>query len=119
MTYGTEMTIMNYEGLEPKNEKRMNERSDCKGLIEWSYFNQTKSFNGELLNFSQEGSYFETPKTIHTGATIFVRFIKYFPENLSANDKKELHNVCLGKVKHCNEIIKDNSTCYGIGIKYI
>ena len=110
---------MNDEGMEPKKEKRMNERSDCKGLIKWSYFNQTIFFNGNLLNFSKEGSYFETPNAIHTGATIFVRFIKYFPENLSTNDKKELHNVCLGKVKHCNEIIKDNSTYYGVGIKYI
>jgi hypothetical protein len=110
---------MNYEGLEPNNEKRMYERSDCKGIIKWSYFNQSNNFNGELLNFSPNGFYFETSEAIKTGATIFIQFTEYFPENLNSNDKELLRNVCLGEVKHCDEILKDDSTLYGIGIKYI
>jgi len=110
---------MNYEGLEPNNEKRMHERSDCKGIIRWSYFNQSNNFNGELLNFSQKGFYFETSEAIKTGATIFIQFTDYFPETLSSNDKELLRNVCLGEVIHCEEILKDDSTRYGVGIKYI
>ena len=111
---------MNSEELEPKNsEKRMHERSDCKGIIKWSYFNQSKYFNGELLNFNQNGFYFETSEAIKTGAGILIQVTKYFPKNLSSNDKEVLRNVCLGEVKHCNEILKDDSTCYGVGVKYI
>ena len=110
---------MNNEALEPNNEKRMNERSDCKGIIKWSYFNQSNYFGGELLNFSPKGFYFETSDAIKTGATIFIQLKKFFPENLSSNDKELLRNVCIGEVKHCDEILKNNSTFYGVGIKYI
>ncbi len=110
---------MNNAELEPDNEKRMNGRSDCKGIIKWSYFNRSNCFDGELLNFSQKGIYFETSAAIKTGATIFVQMTEYFPENLSSNDKKLLCNACIGEVKHCNEIPKEDSICYGVGIKYI
>jgi hypothetical protein len=110
---------MDNEELEPNNEKRMNERSDCKGILKWSYFNQSHYFGGELLNFSQKGFYFETSEAIKTGATLLIQLTKFFPENLSSNDKELLRNLCIGEVKHCNEILKNNSTCYGVGIKYI
>ena len=110
---------MNKEELEPNNEKRMNKRSDCKGIIKWSYFNKSNYFDGELLNFSPKGIYFETSEAIKTGVTIFLQLTKYFPENLSSNDKELLRNVCIGEVKHCNEILKNDSTFYGVGIKYI
>ena len=110
---------MNNGRLGPNNEKRMHERSDCKGIIKWSYFNQDNYFDGELLNFSEKGCYFETSEVIKTGVTIFMQITEYFPENLSSNDKELLRNVCLGEVKHCNEILKDDSTSYGVGIKYI
>jgi len=110
---------MNNEELEPNDEKRIHERSDCKGIINWSYFNQSNFFGGELLNFSQKGFYFQTSEAIKTGATIVIKLTKCFPENLSPNDKELLRNVCIGEVKHCNEILKDDSTCYGVGIKYI
>jgi hypothetical protein len=57
---------MNNEELEPNNEKRVHERSDCKGLTKWSYFNQSNRFDGELLNFSQKGIYFETSEADKT-----------------------------------------------------
>ena len=110
---------MNNEELEPNDQKRINERSDCKGLIKWSYFNQSNYFDGELFNFSKKGFYFETSKAIKKGATILIQLTKIFPENLSSNDKELLRNVCIGEVKHCNEILKNDSTFYGVGIKYI
>jgi hypothetical protein len=110
---------MDNEVLEPEIEKRMNERSGYKGIIKWSYFNQNNYFGGELLNFSQQGFYFETSKAIRTGAHILIQLKKFFPENLSSNDKELLRNVCIGEVKHCNEILKNDSTSYGVGIKYI
>jgi hypothetical protein len=110
---------MNNERLGSNYEKRMHDRSDCKGIIKWSYFNNRNYFDGELLNFSQKGFYFETSKVIKTGATIFIQLTEYFPENLTSNDKELLRTVCLGEVKHCTEIIKDDSTSYGVGIEYI
>jgi len=100
------------------DEKRMHERSDCKGIIKWSYFNHSIFFGGKLVNFSPKGFYFETSEAVKTGATIFIQLTEYFPENLSSNDKELLRNVCIGEVKHCNEILKDDSTRYGVGITY-
>jgi len=97
----------------------MDGRSNYKGIIKWSYFNHRNFFGGELLNFSQKGFYFETSKAIKTGATIFIQLTNFFPENLTSSDKELLRNVCLGEVKHCNEIIKEDSIHYGVGIKYI
>ena len=110
---------MNNEEFKTDTEKRLAERSDCKGIIKWSYFNKSNYFGGELLNFSHQGFYFETSEAIKTGATILIQLKKIFPENLSSDDKELLRNVCLGEVKHCNEIHKNDSTCYGVGIKYI
>lgn len=55
---------MNNEEFKTDTEKRMDERSDCKGIIKWSYFNQSNYFDGELLNISQKGFYFETSESI-------------------------------------------------------
>ena len=110
---------MNNEELEPNDEKRINERSCCKGIIKWSYFNRSNFFDGKLFNFSSNGFYFETSEAIKTGATIFMQLTKYFPENLSSNDKELFRNLCIGEVKHCKEIPKDDSTYYGVGIKFI
>ena len=110
---------MNHEELQPNDEKRIHDRSDCKGIIKWSYFNHSTFFGGDLLNFSPKGFYFETSDAIKTGATILIQLTKIFPENLSSNDKELLRNVCIGEVKHCNEILKNDSTFYGVGIKYI
>lgn len=115
----TEMISMDNKELEANKEKRMHERSDCKGIIKWSYFNKSNFFNGQLFNFSQNGFYFETSEAIKTGTTIFIQFTKYFEKNLSSNDRERLRNVCLGEVIHSNEIPKDDSTCYGVGVKYI
>lgn len=103
----------------PSTERRKHERSDCKGRIKWSYFNHSNFFEGDLLNFNQNGSYFETSKAIKIGSTIFVQFTDYFLENLSSDEKEVLRNVSLGEVEHCSEILKDDSTYYGVGIKYI
>ena len=110
---------MDSSKLEPVDEKRTHERSDCKGLIKWSYFNNSKYFGGELLNFSQKGIYFETPKAVKTGTNILIHLTKIFPENLSESDKEMLRNVCIGEVKHCNKILRNHSTRYGVGIQYI
>ena len=116
---GMEVIAMNNDDLEPNKEKRLHQRSDCKGMIKWSYYNQSNGYDGKLLNFSPKGFYFETSQAVKTGATIFIQFTKYFPENLSSDDKALMRNVCFGKVKHCNEIQKSDATRYGVGIKYI
>ena len=100
---------MDNEVLKPDIEKRMNERSDCMGIIKWSYFNQNNYFGGELLNFSEQGFYFETSRAIKTGAHILIHLKKFFPENLSSDDRELLRNVCIGEVKHCSEILKNDS----------
>ena len=114
-----EVITMNDKESDPNQEKRIYERSNCKGLIKWSYFNQSNSFIGELLNLSRDGIYFETSKDVKLGANLFIQFTKYFRENLSSNDKAKLRNICLGEVKHSNKTLKDDSTRYGVGIKYI
>jgi len=110
---------MNGEELEPNKEKRLHNRSNCKGMIKWSYFNKRNSYDGELLNFSQKGFYFETATAIKIGATIFIQFTEYFPDRLSSNEKELVRNVCLGKVKHCDEILKEDTYCYGVGVEYV
>ena len=92
------MIKMNNEEFETNIEKRMNERSDCKGIIKWSYFNKSNHFGGELLNFSHQGFYFETSEAIKPGATILIRLTKFFHENLSSNDKELLRNTNLTEI---------------------
>ena len=108
---------MKNEKLEPNEEKRTHRRSDCKGILKWSYFNNNNSFDGELLNFSPEGLYFATSENIRIGAIIFIQFTKYFLKKISPNEKDLLRNVCIGKVKHCEERVQQNFTCYGVGVE--
>jgi len=68
---------------------------------------------------SKNGVYFETREVIKKGATVFLQFTKFFPENLSLNDKGLVRNVGLGEVKHSKEIIKEHAISYGVGVRYL
>jgi hypothetical protein len=45
---------MNHGELQPNDEKRIHDRSDCKGIIKWSYFNHRTFFGGDLLTSAKK-----------------------------------------------------------------
>lgn len=104
--------------LAEQKEKRMDKRYCSEALISWSYFNENSSFDAKIFNFSRNGVYFETHDMIRPNGTVFIRLEALLTENMKLSEHECLRTVSIGEVKWCHEIIKDNSTYYGVGVRY-
>ena len=101
-----------------KSDKRSHLRHNCNGRIEWSYLNKDGCFDGDLINFSESGIYFETDFELRPGATILLRVKKI--STVDDNDQIRLHPrlISLGEVKWGTHSIKRDRTRYGVGVRY-
>jgi hypothetical protein len=53
------------------NDRRDDMRFDCEGAITYSSFNNHETFEGQMLNFSKSGMYFESDAILRKGTTIY------------------------------------------------
>ena len=63
---------MNRDKPSQPNDRRSHKRRECRGAIEWSFFNHTDRFSGVILNYSETGAYIESPRKIKTGSNILL-----------------------------------------------
>jgi hypothetical protein len=104
--------------MEDRTEKRSCDRHDQEVPITVAYFNTSRYHSANMLNYSEEGIYFESDFAFQPRASIYIRIEK----KLNDPHKKKIHNgfrsVALGEVKWCKEINKGGSSIYGMGVKY-
>jgi hypothetical protein len=53
------------------SDKRDDQRFDCEVFITYSSFNNHETFEGQILNFSKSGMYFESNAIFKQGTTIY------------------------------------------------
>ena len=99
-------------------EKRMDKRFQCEALINWSYFNEDRSFDARIFNFSRNGVYIETRDRIRPNTTILIRLEALITDGMMLSGKESLRIVSLGDVKWCSELSKEHSIYYGSGVRY-
>jgi hypothetical protein len=99
-------------------DKRNAKRHDCDGEIIWSYFNKNDHFKARTLNFSSDGSYFETDRALGAGVTVRIRVLNCIDHNDRSKDPECIRWNTLGEVKWCRELIGGKQGHYGIGVRY-
>jgi hypothetical protein len=104
-----------------KSDKRANERLPANASIIFTYFS-TKNWHESpsvTLNLSEGGMCFESKHSVKPGADLYIRAGQN-PETVPGNGKCVLlHASTLAEVKWCREQIREDVTCYRIGVKYL
>ena len=99
-------------------DKRNAKRHGCDGEIIWSYFNKKDYFKAYALNFSRDGSYFETDRALGVGVTVLIRVLNCFDQNIRSEENECIRWNALGEVKWCRDLTGGKQGHYGIGVKY-
>ncbi|MBW2410858.1 MAG: PilZ domain-containing protein, partial [Deltaproteobacteria bacterium] len=86
--------------------------------IAWSYFNQNACFDARLINFSQNGVYFQTDRELKPGVSIFLNMKKISSGMIEANDHQRPRSVSLGEVQWCIDLSGRNRSCFGVGVRF-
>ena len=107
--------------MQPKKEKRANERFASNAAIIFSYFS-TKNWvenPSVTLNLSVGGMCFESRHSFKAHADLYIR-IGQKPETVSGiRDRNLLRTSTLAEVRWCREISHEDGARYSIGVKYL
>jgi hypothetical protein len=93
-------------------------RHNCEALIRWSQFNKTVFFDATLLNFSENGIYFETAHDLKPGTTIFLDMKRVSPSRFNCMDHERPRLVSLGEVKWRIDLSGKTQSNFGYGVSY-
>ena len=102
----------------PRGDSRSDRRFDCEGAIIYSSFNNHATFEGQILNFSKSGMYFESDAILRPGTTIYFRLKKWtvFPTEPAICEG--LRKTSLAEVRWCKEVDSQGERCFCMGVKY-
>jgi len=99
-------------------DKRNAKRHDCDGDIIWSYFNKNDYSKARALNFSRDGSYFETDRAPGVGVTVLIRVLNCADHRDRSKDPWCIRWNALAEVKWCRGLTGGKQGHYGIGVRY-
>ena len=99
-------------------ERRISQRHACEGTMNWVYFNKECYGAARVLNFSQNGSYFETGKALIVGATVLIHVFKCMNRLDGSKTAGNLRWNTLAEVKWCQKLSGTDNTSYGVGVGY-
>ena len=99
-------------------DKRNAKRHGCDGEITWAYFNKEDYSKARALNFSRDGSYFETDRALGVRLTVLIRVLNCIGHNDRSKDPEDIRWNALGEVKWCRELTSGKQGHYGFGVKY-
>ena len=99
-------------------EKRIEQRHDCRGTMNWVYFNKECYGTARILNFSQNGSCFETDQALVFGSTVLIHVFKCMD---CLDVSKALGNLrwnALAEVKWCQKLSGSENAPFSVGVRY-
>jgi hypothetical protein len=99
-------------------EKRRHARHKCQAVIKWSYFNQDVYFDARLINFSDDGVYFETGRELKPGVSIFLDMKRVSSSMIEPKDHQRPKSVSLGEVRWCSDLSRKDQNIYGVGVRF-
>jgi hypothetical protein len=102
-------------------EKRRHERHKCQAVIKWTYFNQDVYFDAKLINFSNDGVYFETGRELELkpGVSIFLDMKRISSSMIESKCHQRPKSVSLGEVRWCADLSRRDQNIYGIGVRFL
>ncbi len=99
-------------------DKRNAKRHGCDGEIILASFNKKDTSKARALNFSRDGSYFESDRPLGVGLTVLIRVLNCIDHTDRFKDPENIRWNALGEVKWCREMTGEKQGRYGIGVKY-
>lgn len=87
-------------------EKRLHERYDHETDIIYSCGEKQEFNNARLFNSSEGGMYFNSKYELIRGSLVSIKMDRFC-------------SIYYANVTRCKKITKDDTPCYGIGIKFI
>jgi len=104
--------------MDAQAERRIDQRHACKGIMNWVYFNKECYGAARVLNFSENGSYFETDQALALGSTVVIRVFKCMNCLDVSKTPGNLRWNALAEVKWCQKLSGSDNTPYGVGVRY-
>ena len=99
-------------------EKRIEQRHACRGTMNWVYFNKERYGAARVLNFSQNGSSFETDQALVLGSTVLIHIFNCMNCVDVSKTPASLRWDALAEVKWCHKLSGSNNTPYAVGVRY-
>jgi hypothetical protein len=99
-------------------ERRIEQRHACRGTMNWVYFNKECYGAAKVLNFSQNGSSFETNQAIVPGSTVLIHIFKCMNCADVSKTPASLRWDALAEVKWCQKLSEGENTLYSVGVRY-
>jgi hypothetical protein len=99
-------------------QKRANKRHKCEASVICNCFNKDKTVNATMLNCGEGGMYFESDSFFKEGTNIFFKvkscsFNTFAPEFCNG-----LRTTSLAQVRWCKEMVSQDASRFGFGVKY-
>jgi hypothetical protein len=99
-------------------EKRVDRRHNCKVAVICNFFNKDKTFTAEMLNYSEGGIYFESDSFFEKGTNIFFKVKTCSSGTYGPGLGNGLRTVSLAEVRWWQEMSSEDSSRFGMGVKY-
>jgi hypothetical protein len=102
-------------------EHRSHERRECPGGAEvsYSFFNRTRFYGAQLLNFSDRGVYFTSRQPLLKGTIVLMRFDRS-SSGRSATDWAGLPcSLALAEIRWCQPCEEAPETVFKIGAQFM
>ena len=103
-----------------KNHKRNQDRSltDASITCQPLTSDVAQASDGIIRNFSSTGFYIETSRGFKPGTVLIVRMTQYPAMSSSIAAEEGLRSISLAEVKWMQELADENTTRYGMGVRY-
>jgi hypothetical protein len=86
--------------------------------MKWVYFNKECYGVARILNYSQNGSYFQTDQAISLGSTVLIHVFKCMDCVDASKTPANLRWNALAEVKWCQKISDSDNILYSVGVRY-
>ena len=105
-----------------KEKRRVAPRNPTEATIACRPFTSsgaTHTVDGVMRNFSEEGSYIETPHKFKLGTILHLRMVYYPPRSLSLAAEELPRTTCLAEIKWRQKMVDENTIQYGFGLRHL
>ena len=117
--------LQNYfttRAMEEKEKRRAASRNRTEAVVVCRPFSSggaARAADGVMRNFSDEGFYIESSRNFKLGTILHLRIVHYPAVSLSPVADTQLRSICLAEVKWRQEMVGENTTQYGFGLRYL
>ena len=101
-----------------ETEKRTTQRQAQEASLVFSRFNAQSLYDAKMVNYSQEGMYFETNELFRENTDIFFRVQNCDSDSIDQQLRPGFRTISLAQVKWWRRLRNGTNHRYGIGVKY-